>query len=446
MNYAQAQTSTRPLATGLALPGAGSSTWPGAGATGAGAFGTGDLISEFMEFTESVLSPDLFRRWSAIGMIAGALERRVWAKVGTRSAFANLYTLLVAPPGVGKQIIDLIWELWAETREPDSLLPAFRVAPASVTSASLVDEILKAKTTRLMGPGVPPEEFCSLLVAAEELQVLLPKFDPEILGRLNKIYNNPPSHAEARRTGQVRDLIIPKPQLNILAGTQPSQLASLLPEEAWGTGLTSRIVMVYSAEELDKDMFSEDGYTDEARARMLVALSRLSVVWGEMEIDDDAQERVRNVQRGVGDPRPGHSKLEHYNRRRGLHAIKLALVSAISRGRRPPQTIELVDVNRAVAWLVEAEALMPDIFRAMVGKSDSQVLEELYYYLLSLWRAAGGKPIHQQRLEQFLAARVPSEKIEKLIPVAERLGLMERCELPATWKPCGRDGGIAVVE
>lgn len=401
-----------------------------------------DLINEFLDLTEGLPSPALFRLWSAIALVGGALERRVWVPAGVKQTFPNLYTLLVAPPGVGKQIIEEVRDIWREALEPGTKSPAFRVAPGSITQASLVDELAKARNTKLAASG-PPLDYCSLLVASEELQVLIPQWDPAFLGKIVYIYQNPTVHDEARRTGFVKELKIQFPQLNLLGGTQPGMMAATFPEEAWSTGLTARILMIYSAEEFMGNIFEVNGYNLDSRAELVAKVSELAGLAGPLEMAPDGQELIWQFHHGKGQyPRPSHSKLEHYCRRRGQHTIKLALISAIARGRRPGQTVELADVQRAIGWLTEAEALMPDIFRAMTGRSDSQVLEELYFYTSNLWRTGNGKPIHEQKLMYFLGQRVPSEKIEKLLSSAERMGIIERMAGEAAYRPRAKDGVI----
>lgn len=402
-----------------------------------------DLIGLFMDYTSSAISPDLFRLWSGIALVAGACERRIWARAGSKQAFPNLYTLLVAPPGVGKQIIDQVWEFWSETKAPNSSIPAFRVCPQSITSAALVDELVRSKFTFLPSAGAPVD-YCSLLAASEEFQVLLPKYDTEFLGKLNSIYNNPAVHKEARRWGKPPEITVPFPQLNLLAGTQPGQMAMSFPEEAWSTGTTSRTIMIYSAEQSTKSLFDDSGFEDSLRQVILGRLGQIAAMYGPMDIAPEGQVKINLMHFGKGFPRPQHSKLEHYSRRRGLHTIKLSIVSAISRGLRPPAMIEPLDVERAIHWLLEAETTMPDIFRAMVGRSDSQVLEELHLYMLGLYRVSNGRPIREEKLVQFLSERVPSDKIFKLVETAERAGLIERLAGENTYRPRPRDQAGAI--
>jgi P2-related tail formation protein len=101
------------------------------------------------------------------------------------------------------------------------------------------------------------------------------------------------------------------------------------------------------------------------------------------------------------------------------------MISAVSRTGRIG-TIDVVDVDRAIEWLREAESTMPDAFRAMIGRSDHQILEELYNHLVALYNMAKQNPIDESRLWSFLTQRVPSDKVQKILEAAERSNMITR--------------------
>jgi hypothetical protein len=400
-----------------------------------------DLITDYMNLTDKDDTPDLYRRWSAIALVAGAMERRVWTRVGSRGGqprltYPNLYTLLIGPPGVGKYTIEDIRDLWSAVNEPNTNKQAFKVAPSNLTKASLVDRLSKSTQVRLPPHG-PPLEYNSLLVAAEEFGIFLPAYDLEFIGVLNGVYNNPTVYSEERRHGPSREIAIPFPQLNILGGVQPGWLASVFPEEAWSMGLTSRMLMIYSSEGHKHDLFQEGQDHPISRARIIARLATISQLYGELDWTPEAQDRINSWHAADGPPTPQHSKLEHYCRRRSLHAIKLAVTSPVSRT-GTIASIELVDIERAIAWLIEAEAKVPDVFRAMIGKSDHQVIEELYNYLMASYTTAKQNPIHESKLFMFLSQRVPSDKVQKLLEVAERSNVLARVAGTDTYIPRAR--------
>lgn len=381
-----------------------------------------DFIMNFLELTDGATSPAIYRKWCAISLIAGACERRVWVKSGRWITYPNLYVLLVGPPGTGKYIIEEARQLWRDTKEQGSALKAFHVAPDSMTKASLVDSLARARSSRL-GVSGPPMTYHSLLIGAEEFQVLLPTYDMEFIGTLNRLYNNPSGHEEVRRTGTVKELNIQSPQLNILGGAQPSYFVSTFPEEAWTTGFARRIIMVYAPDPPVVSLYHDWNEEAPLRDALLVKLGQVAALSGQCLWHPSAIEKLDSWHMSGEEPVPSHSKLAHYKRSRVMLAIKLAIVSAVSR--TSGLVIEELDIDRSLSWLFEVEKVMPDIFREMVGRSDSQVLEEMHLYLFALW-ARDRKPFHTSAMVNFLASRVPSDKVGRIMEVAEKANMIAR--------------------
>lgn len=388
-----------------------------------------DFISQFMLFTEGTRSPELFRLWSAISLIAGALEQRVWIENGDDIAYANLYVLLVAPPGVGKDIIERVRDLWMETTAPNRLEPSLHVAPDNMTKAALVDHIEKSKRIFTPESGkAPPLVYHSLSVAAEEFSVFLPAYDMEFIGVLNTFWGKKKIHIEERRFNK-KDTRIDRPQLNILGGIQPSYMASLFPEEAWNTGLARRLMMIYSTDTPHRGLFQKSSTPKGLRDDLLAALGEMSMAYGPMKWEEEAmltldRWHMEGPPNAGGPPLPTHQKLQHYLRSRSLLSLKLSMIAAMSRDRNA-LTIGLGDVKRALHWMIEAEKVMPDIFRAMVGKSDTDVLREIHYFTLQQY-GRSRKAVSGMALRRFLLERVPHDKLEGLIRAAESSGLIAR--------------------
>lgn len=375
-----------------------------------------------MDYSAGIPSPALFRLWTAITMVAASAERRIWLRTKRGPVYPNMYTFLVAPPGVGKGIITDARELMRGAVEPGGTTHPFRVAPDSTTSASVLDELAKCKQKKL-GPGGQFLEYNSMLVTGEEFLVMMPSYDQRFIASLNDFYNNKPMHEEARRTGSVKELKIINPQLNVLAGIQPAIMAELFPEHAWASGLVRRVIMVYQGEGPLMDIFGDEEYVDPKG--ILAALGRLSLLIGEMTPEPEVWEFINEWHRnGRLKTNPSHSRLEFYNNSRTIHLVKLSMVSALCR--LGELRMELIDVERGLEWLLAAESTMPDIFRAMVGKSDASVIEELHIFVLAQFAHRGKKPLHLSLIYQFLENRVPSEKAEKIVQMAERSGRIRR--------------------
>ncbi len=329
----------------------------------------------------------------------------------------------MAPPGTGKFVIEEVHALWSETTNPKTGNKAFKVAPTNMTKAALMDVLGTCKQV-IVTPKGPPLEYSSLLISAEEIGVFIPAYDMEFIAVLNKIWNCPGEHSETRRTGPVREIKIPFPQLNIIAGVQPGWMAATLPDEVWSTGLARRLLMVYSSEDKEVDLFEHAPDMRGLRKRLLAQLGHLSTLQGEFSYTPAAKAATQAWWGSKCAPVVDHPKLEGYSKTRKHHQLKLALVSAAARG--APHEVGEEDVERSIGWMVQAEALMPDIFRAMRGKSDDQIIDELHMFCIQHHAIQGRKPLNTSLLWNFLRSRVPSEKINKIIEATERSGLIDR--------------------
>jgi len=403
-----------------------------------------DLISDFMLYTQDYQSSEIHRTWSAITLVGGACERRIWLEVGSNVNYPNLYVFLVAPPGYGKGIIDVVRHLWYETRDLEhsasngEMKRAFNIAPQNLTRASLIDDLQEAKQTRILekvnplkNQGSPTFIYHTLLIPAEEFELLLPVYDPHFISTVNAIWNNPATHEETRRHGPAKEVTIINPQFTIIGGVQPAYFVSHFPEYAWETGLARRAIMIYSDMDIVKDPFHKSPGRERIKEHILHRLGMIATKFGRMTLSNNAEGFIRDWHMEGGPPTPTHSKLNSYKKSRTQILIKLAMIAAISR--TGEMFIQSEDAKRALDWMLEAEARMPDVFRAMTGKSDSQILEELHYFLLQSYRDKK-KPVHERDVYEFLTLRATTDKIAGLILTAEKTQRMVRVSNDS-WMP-----------
>ena len=244
-----------------------------------------DWIDTYLKHTTGTPSPDIFRLWSAITAVSGAVERRVWVETGKGKLYPNLYTLLVGPPGSGKsQAIDPVKELWMDQKE-------LKVAPDNVTKAALID-VLQKNARWLIRDDVENGalEYHTTLVPCPEFGVLMSKHDLDFISVLNHIYDNPKNYREERRSMEGRNPDVTNPQIVMLAGTQPDFLASVLPEEAWGMGFCSRIIMVYAPEAPKFELFGENMKEDcKVRESLMTGMAAMGELYGKIEWSIEAQ-------------------------------------------------------------------------------------------------------------------------------------------------------------
>ena len=373
--------------------------------TGVGNRKLGSWIESFIEATGNLDSPLIYRRWTAISTLAAAVTQRVWLKTSS-NLYPNIYLFMIGHPGVGKS------RTISVGRKLVQGLSEFHLAPISMTFASLVDSMNKAKTV-IAVPGQEPVTFNSLYICADELGAFMHKYDNEMIDGLAAFYD-PAPYRQTRR-GNDLDIKIDSPQVNLLAGSTPQNLIGFLPDKAWGQGFTSRCIMIFSDERIIGDDFAErESPKVDALRHDLAAIANL---WGQFHVLPEYRDAVNNWRQLGEPPVPNHPKLIHYITRRKTHLYKLSMVSSIDRGNSLVLTV--ADFNRALGWLIEAEETMPDIFKAGSTSIDSQAMDEIFHFVSTLDTGFG---VSEQRIIRFAKERVPLHSLLRVIEIMERSG------------------------
>ncbi len=348
--------------------------------------------------------------------VAGALERKVWIRIAGRTLYPNLYALLVGGPGVGKtDALRNVYQFWDN-------LPNLHVAPSSVSRASLVDELNEAERQILRPADLvqPYVKFNSLQVAATEFGTFLTAYDNEFLSTLNDLYDC--IRYKEKKRGMKNPIELPAPQLNLIAATTPAWLSTNLPETAWYEGFCSRLIVVYSGERRLVDLFNEISSDEVFEAELNVDLKEIHNMYGQMSFETEVAEMVQEWYMGGCQPAPEHPKLEHYLSRRHTHFLKLCMV--MSAGRASDYVIRMPDFRAAMDMLLEAEAYMPDIFKAMKTSSDSSVMDETYAFVYSLY-AKDQKAVAEHRIVAFIAQRIPTHSVVRTLEIMVSANILQ---------------------
>lgn len=388
-----------------------------------------DWIDSFMAYTEGQPTPPRFRLWAAIGAVAAALERRVWAITMGQPTYPNLYVLLVGPPASGKTVaIDIVYDFWKNTK-------ALKLAPKSMTSAALVDALREANRSQIIAGKLL--EYHSLTIACPEYGTFISAHDLEMMSNLNDLWDCPKVYGQKRRhVNGGKTVEILNSQVNLLGGTQPGFLASIMPEEAWSMGYNSRLMLIYGLAAPLVDPFAVKGMDIVSAKEMTIQLIKATKMHGQFFLEVQAVNEIRRWYFAGMPPVPTHSRLQHYTGRRFRTLMKLCMSASVARSMHGEieLVIRLEDVDRAREWLLEAEKHMPDIFRDMVLKSDIETIKELHFACWQQFTNSKHKLIHSEFVHAFLANRVPSEKIGKVIETAVKSGYLEEVA-PGCYKP-----------
>lgn len=373
----------------------------------------GSWIEHFVRVTEPIESPGLYKKWVAISTLAAVLEQKVWVQTSS-PMYPNLYTFLAGPPGVGKsRIIDV-------ARDLIDFLPDPYIAPTSVNAASIIDAISECKrslsitTSSPSGPITTSHEYNSMAILVGEFGTFMSQYDDDLMAILTDFYNVRP-YGQRRRGGQLK-ITIPRPQLNILIGTTPSNLMKFMPENAWGQGFASRILFIYSDQKDIVDDFAPR--PDIITTDLIHDLGIINRLVGQFSVTPEYQSDVNRWREADENhpAKPTHPRLQHYNSRRKEHLYRLSMVSAIDRGDH--LILDHNDFVRGLGWLIEAEQFMPRIFDGS-GSADSAVMDEVWH----LVHRSG--PLGEGQIIRYIRQRVPAFAVAKILEVMVQSSMLK---------------------
>ena len=355
-----------------------------------------DWISQFVSAHSHTISPPIYIKWAAISCLAGALARNVYTRTRGSILYPNIYALFVGSAGVGKtQMVNRVGNLWRQ-------LENRYVASSNLTRASLTDELNDAV---VIGKQ---EDYNSLLLVANELGVLLPQYDMELMASLTDIYDCE-NYSERKRTRN-KIINIPKPQINLIAGCTVSYLQTMLPEVAWEQGFCSRVILVYASNQKVQSLFIEDEEQD--NLTLLKELKEFTALHGNFVFTQEAASFIDNWHMTGEAPKPTHPKLLGYNSRRIAHVLKLSQIASISES--DELIIDKHHIQRALNWLIEVEAQMEEIFKTMSSGGDSNVMKETYHFACKYF-IEQDKAVPANLIMEFLGERVDSYKVKTII-------------------------------
>lgn len=359
-------------------------------------------IEDFEKYTASLPSPPIFRRWSAVSAVAGALERKVWVRPFGPALYPNLYIVLCGPPGIGKTAVtSQVGIFWHE-------VPDLHIAPSSVTAAALIDSIEDAKRSIINEQGLT--EFNSIQVNSNELGVLLPGYDSELMNNLTDIYDGHP-YSQRRRGGN-KKVMIKNPLINMLAATTPGYLTSTMPPGAWDQGFMSRLILIYSGEAIIRPLFSTTVQDKKLFDDLVLRLKAISKLHGEVRFTPEAAAKINAWHMAGGPPKPEHPRLVHYLTRRTTHLFKLCMI--MSAASRNDLIVDEEVYAAALDLLIEAEFFMGDIFKAMASGGDVGAIKDVFHYVMQLY-VRNSAPVKEYQIISFLQERVPAHSVVRIL-------------------------------
>ncbi len=326
------------------------------------------FLQEYLEYVEETETPRIMHVWAALTGVGACLGRRVQLPFGITDIYANMFVLLVGPPGVRKSTaINLMQKRLRKSTK-------VRFAPEDTAGArqGLIialenkdeeadekeKEALEAAAATLdleqlngYNITIDNRDAHVMFAVASEFSSFIGHNAIDMVTFLNKMWDGE-SYDYKIRT--VRHLLH-NPLLSVIGGTTPTNISTTLPAAAIGHGFTSRVILVHANKKYKKvprppelDRTIEKQIDD--------TFSYLSNTFdGDMKETDGAIkliDELYDVEIKLNDPR-----FIYYVDRRQQHLLKLSVILAAARRNK---NIEKQDVEEANLLLTYTERFMPD--------------------------------------------------------------------------------------
>ena len=351
-----------------------------------------DWISYYLEYTSNTEAPTSYHYWTAMSLIAGALQRKCHIKWGHARIYPNMYIILVGPSGrtrkgVAMDIGKSMFEKLGLTITADSLSKEQMIAVMQGAHKTYIDELGHTKG------------HCSIMTFSKELSVLLGQRDIGLLADLTDWYDSTDVwryETKGKGTFKINGMCY-----NLLGATAPDWIKSMLPAEAIGGGFTARIIFVVE-DKKGKTVELPTHGEDREKLRILLELDlkRIADMAGEFIFTKDALEAYADWYRGQdADAEKGFLAVEDphfasYCERRATHIKKISM--SLSASRSSDMSITVEDFNRAKNLLEKTERKMPLVFGGVGNSFLSDVTNKILIYLV-----AKGSATKQELLSHF---------------------------------------------
>lgn len=364
-----------------------------------------DWVTAYLRYTEHSEAPDIFRKWTAIATIAGALRRRVWLNMGTFSWYPNFYICLVAPPGVaGKSTTaDVGISLLRQ-------VPGINFGPNVATWQALVTSLTESREDYPLPDGefVP---MCAITISSAELGNFLRPEDQEMVTLLTDLYDCREDVFKKVTKGGGDEIIV-NHWINLIGCTTPAWIASNWGRYFIGGGFSSRMIFLFADHKRQLIAYPRraNGVEPGLRQSLIDDLTEIAEIQGEFELTEEAYiwGTAWYENHNAGDnPLRLDPRTQGYWSRKQMHMHKTAMV--LSAARRDTRVITLEDLRDAERYLQEVE---PDML-AVFGEMNHELVADQMALVLEAIRSRG--PLAKTTLYRLFVNRLGFETFNECL-------------------------------
>jgi hypothetical protein len=381
-------------------------------------------IGAFVQYTEGVKSPEVYRRWSAASAVASALQRRVWMRLGRQNLYPNLYVLLIGDPGTGKS------NAIKFARNVVRKLPPIHLTPARITAAAFYMELEEAKGTIInVFKGMDMYRYHALTAMVDEFSVFVRPGMGDFMSDLADLFDCPdPFESKTKHAGES---VFPNSWLNIIGGATSKYLKETWSGTVLDEGFPSRCIIVHSDDIVEVRLFDADEEEaekkdNEMQTELAKALEDIALMRGKFTWEEKAKAHMTSWHKDGLPPIPRDIRLQHYNHRRVIHAAKLAMIC--SAAKRDDQEILLEDLKDAKEMLLHAENHMTDALEPVGANPIRDQMVMARRFVEAEYRRTK-KLVPEHKIRNILLNEIDPAKMRSVIAEMIYAGWIKQSEL-----------------
>jgi len=364
-------------------------------------------IKTYLEYTVGNEAPEEFHLWVALTILGTTLRRKVFIDNFFFRIYPNLFTVLVAPPGVCKKTT-------AANIGANILRDAtdVRIFSEKITPEALAKSLSKTELVVEEGKSPSIEAKSQGLLFAPELTVFLGReqYNESLVLLLTRIYDCPDKtefESIKHSTIPLRNVFV-----SLLGCTTPSELQLAIPSSAGGGGLLSRMTMIYKAS--TPRCYPVPVMDDPLRRELLIAQLREinEKESGQFLISDKAMTWWNEYY--IDHKRRMESNVASFAEREPQNVLRLAMILSVSEGL--PKLLEKDVLERSYKIITIAMNSSIAMTRAIGINERGQLQHDIVEYL----RKNGGMRSRSMITKRFYG-RAKGRDIEEAMQTLEHM-------------------------
>lgn len=325
-----------------------------------------NFLESFEEYANDKFCPPQFLTWSALSIIAGALERKVWLPWSdTYSFYPNIYAIMVSKPGTGKSVsLDKALQLLIEVNRKTQSL---NIMPNQVTEAKFLELMGSGRSFMDKSSGRDLTIFQNAgYYFASEASMDLRDIFGSFIACLTGFYDCPTLWKKATKGSG--ELTLKNVCMNLLAASTFDYLGKLVSDENIQGGFASRLLYVIDKEPSIKVQTWQSGMKgsaarEEFRAALVSDLTAIHKMTGPMHATpefakawEDWHPKFQAYKNSLAS-----EKLQSIIARTNTSVFKISML--LSAAESDDRTLKIHHFEKAIDLVEGLNKNIPDIFR-----------------------------------------------------------------------------------